>query len=734
MALGIKLPLGKGKADKTAQAAHAAAGKAPAAGPDTVAAKAAPRSGGSGLPLIGKLPVAQQYAALATALLAVFAALAIVIAIDINQANQLTAGVSITGETLMHSQRLAKAVPNAVQGNNAGFTQLQQSRDRIAANLQSLAGEGDSKVSLPGTVNSVLDKVRVEWERTEKNATVVLQQQRNLTQLGQAIRAINTNNPQLLELAEQVAALRQQGGAGPREMTAAGQLVMLTQRMAKNANALVAGDTIDPEVAFLLGKDTNTFRDLLAGLTKGSEALRLAAVTDPESRERLVDLEKSFAGYQSSVSGILGNMQRLVNAKQSALNIFNDNEKLKDSLTELDTSLQNEIKTRNISFVVMGVLALLAAVVIFLLFQVYRADQRARELEAEAREQEAERRREEAQKQESAAKQLNDQNQAAILRLMNELAEVADGDLTVQTTVTEDITGAIADSVNFTIEELRNVVLRINQATAQVSTASENAQRTSAMLLTAQDKQSSEIRQTGESVLKMASDINEVSAGAKQSADVARQSLSAAEKGMAAVQNSISGMNEIRDQIQETSKRIKRLGESSQEIGEIVELISDITEQTNVLALNAAIQAASAGEAGRGFTVVAEEVQRLAERSAEATKQIGAIVKTIQTDTQDAVSAMEQSTQGVVEGAKLSDAAGKALSEIGQVSRQLSGLIDNISTTTSAQAQSAGAVAQNIQGILKINEQTATGTRQTAESVRQLAALAQELKASVSGF
>ncbi len=735
MALGIKLPLGKGKAGKTGQTASAAADQAPGAGPDTVAARAvAPRSAVSRLPLVGKLPVAQQYAALATALLAVLAAFAIVIAIDINQASQLTAGVSITGETLMHSQRLAKAVPNAVQGNSAGFTQLQQSRDRVAANLQSLAGEGDNKVSLPGTVNTVLEKVRTEWERTEKNATVVLQQQRNLTQLGQSIRSINTNNPQLLELAEQVAALRQQGGANAREVSAAGQLVMLTQRMAKNANALVAGDTIDPEVAFLLGKDTNTFRDLLGGLTKGSEALRLTAVTDAESKERLVELDKSFAAYQSSVSGILGNMQRLVNAKQSALNIFNDNEKFKDSLTELDTALQNEIRTRNINFAVMGLLGLAAALLIFLLFQVYRADQSAREIDAAAREQEAERRREEAQKQEGTAKQLNDQNQAAILRLMNELAEVADGDLTVQTTVTEDITGAIADSVNFTIEELRNVVLRINQATAQVTTASENAQRTSALLLTAQDKQSTEIRQTGESVLRMASDINEVSAGAKQSAEVARQSLTAAEKGMAAVQNSISGMNEIRDQIQETSKRIKRLGESSQEIGEIVELISDITEQTNVLVLNAAIQAASAGEAGRGFTVVAEEVQRLAERSAEATKQIGAIVKTIQTDTQDAVSAMEQSTQGVVEGAKLSDAAGQALSEIGQVSRQLSGLIDNISTTTSAQAQSAGTVAQNIQGILRINEQTATGTRQTAESVRQLAALAQELKASVSGF
>ena len=386
MALGIKLPLGKGKAGKTGQMANSAADKTPGAGPDTVSATAvAPRSAVSRLPLVGQLPVAQQYAALATALLAVLAAFAIVIAIDINQASQLTAGVSITGETLMHSQRLAKAVPNAVQGNSAGFTQLQQSRDRIAANLQSLAAEGDNKVSLPGSVNTIVEKVRAEWERTEKNATVVLQQQRNLIQLSQSIRAINTNNPQLLELAEQVTALRQQGGANAREVTAAGQLVMLTQRMAKNANALVAGDTIDPEVAFLLGKDTNTFRDLLGGLTKGNEALRLTAVTDAESKERLAELEKSFAGYQSSVSGILGNMQRLVNAKQSALNIFNDNEKFKDSLTELDASLQNEIRTRNINFAVMGLLGLVAALIIFLLFQVYRADQRAREIDAAAR-------------------------------------------------------------------------------------------------------------------------------------------------------------------------------------------------------------------------------------------------------------------------------------------------------------------------------------------------------------
>ncbi|MET0509731.1 MAG: methyl-accepting chemotaxis protein [Burkholderiaceae bacterium] len=347
---------------------------------------------------------------------------------------------------------------------------------------------------------------------------------------------------------------------------------------------------------------------------------------------------------------------------------------------------------------------------------------------------EAQEQRAEAERLEQEAKRINDQNQAAILRLMNELQEVADGDLTVQATVSEDITGAIADSVNYTVEELRDLVGRINRTAAAVADASSRAQMTSSSLQAASDQQSREIRETGESVLGMASQIKQVSESAAQSASVARQSLSAADKGRQAVENAISGMNGIRDQIQETAKRIKRLGESSQEIGEIIELISDITEQTNVLALNAAIQAASAGEAGRGFTIVAEEVQRLAERSAEATRQISALVKAIQTDTHDAVAAMERSTTGVVEGARLSDEAGTALGGIGEVSRELADLIMKISRTTEDQAVSAEAVAQSIQRILLVTEQTSEGTQQTAGSILQLAELARELKNSVARF
>ena len=326
------------------------------------------------------------------------------------------------------------------------------------------------------------------------------------------------------------------------------------------------------------------------------------------------------------------------------------------------------------------------------------------------------------------------QNQMAVLNLLDEMGDLADGDLTVRAEVKENITGAIADSINYTIDSLRGLVTGINRASQQVSAATGQAQATSVGLLSAAEKQSSQIAETTEAFNDMTRSILQVSSNASQASQVAQRSLQAATQGSKAVQNTIAGMNGIREQIQETSKRIKRLGESSQEIGEIVELISDITEQTNILALNAAIQAASAGEAGRGFTVVAEEVQRLAVRSSEATKQIGAIVKTIQTDTNSAVAAMEKSTEGVVEGARLSDAAGKALTEIETVSNSLARLIQSISTATEAQTQVATTVTKNMQQIQEITSQTTEGTKQTAESVGQLNKLAEELRDSVAGF
>jgi twitching motility protein PilJ len=325
-------------------------------------------------------------------------------------------------------------------------------------------------------------------------------------------------------------------------------------------------------------------------------------------------------------------------------------------------------------------------------------------------------------------------NQMAVLNLLDEMGDLADGDLTVRAVVRENITGAIADSINYTIDSLRDLVTEITRASEQVNTATAQAQETSVALLSATEQQYQQITETTDAVTTMTRSILQVSSNASQASEVAERSLQAAEQGSKAVQNTIEGMNSIREQIQETSKRIKRLGESSQEISEIVDLISDITEQTNILALNAAIQAASAGEAGRGFTVVAEEVQRLAERSSEATKQIGAIVKTIQTDTNSAVAAMERSTEGVVEGAQLSDAAGRALAEIENVTNNLARLIQSISAATEAQTQVASTVTKNMQQIQEITTQTTEGTKSTAGSVGQLTTLAKELRESVAGF
>jgi twitching motility protein PilJ len=417
----------------------------------------------------------------------------------------------------------------------------------------------------------------------------------------------------------------------------------------------------------------------------------------------------------------------LVAARDAESAIGKDSEPLRKGFEKLQSELTSGAGIGGLNVFLLLAFAALTAVAGAGVLRLFWAEQRQRAQVAEFERQEAER-------QEREAKRVNDANQAAILRLMNELQQVAEGDLTQQATVTEDITGAIADSVNFTVEELRTLVAQVQGTVQRVTETTDQIDATSTELMAASGEQLREIRDTGESVLQMAQRIGDVSGQAQQSAEVARHSLQAADSGLRAVQDAIGGMQTIREQIQDTSKRIKRLGESSQEIGEITELISDITEQTNVLALNAAIQAASAGEAGRGFSVVAEEVQRLAERSADATRQIAALVRTIQTDTQDAVGAMERSTQKVVEGAKLSDAAGSALNDIDRVSRRLAELIEAISAQALKEAESANVVASNIQHIFAVTEQTGDGTRSTALLVRELSKAAEELQQSVSRF
>jgi twitching motility protein PilJ len=499
------------------------------------------------------------------------------------------------------------------------------------------------------------------------------------------------------------------------------QAMVHSQRVAKAAAQAAAGD---PKALTEVRQSADLLVKNVRGLRLGSAEITAAPAAAQEAIEPMLAL---VARTEKNAATALTQPAAEAAASPALRALIADAEPLRSGLEAVQARLAAEAGIRPLTptALVGWSLLMLAGG-----FGLRRLNARSQSERAEG----AEGQRLAAEREQQESKRVNDANQAAILRLMNELQAVAEGDLTQQATVTEDITGAIADSVNYTVEELRTLVAQVQGTVGRVTDTTSQVEATSTELLAASSEQLREIRDTGESVLQMAGRINDVSGQAQETAAVARQSLDAAESGLRAVQNTIGGMNSIRDQIQETSKRIKRLGESSQEIGEITELISDITEQTNVLALNAAIQAASAGEAGRGFSVVAEEVQRLAERSGDATRQIAALVKAIQTDTQDAVGAMERSTQGVVEGTRLTDAAGTALGEIDRVSRKLAELIAQISNQALSEAQSANVVAANIQHIFAVTEQTGEGTRSTAQMVRELSRTAEELSQSVARF
>jgi len=643
---------------------------------------------------------------------------AVCIYLYVRHAGQNAQYFSTATEMQMLSQRIANSAQQAVQGSATAFTQLKQSRDQFVDSLQLLARGGTKHgvtvAASPESIQPMLQELEKLWGPVHKNIELILAQEQNLIELRKREETIARTAPQLSLQALGLMVSARDARERYDVVTFTHQLHADTANFDFiNAVRLLSTDNPDPQVALQLGGNTRRYLGLLKTLLGEGKVEDVSPIANEQVRSRARELERLFTPFAASVQAILDNMQALARAKQASREIFGASEALLKSPVELAAAYQQEMGSQRY-FVWGAVLgAILALGSLLLLGKWYLSDSMRRAAESERQ---------------------NRANQEAILRLLNEISSLADGNLTVRAKVTEDITGAIADSINYAVGEMLRLVKGINDAARQVTSATQGAQDIAKELLQAAHKQATEIQGTGQSVQQMAQSMNDVSKSASDSAKVAQSSLHSAEKGARAVQNAIRGMNDIREQIQGTSKRIKRLGESSQEISEIVQLISDITEQTNVLALNAAIQAASAGEAGRGFTVVAEEVQRLAERSAEATKHISAIVKSIQRDTQETVEAMERSTQGVVEGTKTADEAERALREIEQVSNRLAELIGAISNATQGQAVNATKVAARMKEILSITELTSEGTKKTAASTARLTALADGLKQSVAGF
>jgi len=686
---------------KGAPAADAPAGRAPRSGP---------------LAAFARLTVGTQLAILIGLLVACLVVDAVLVHIESQQSTYATTYIARAGKLRTLSQRLAKAALQATFGNVAALKQLRESRDEFSEIVKLLSEGGQAgDVSLPPTstyARGALDKLVQEWTKTEKNASIVVNETQTLLGLGAAVHNINGRNSTLSDLAEELAALAQASAPSTRHSIVAGEIMVLTQRIAKNANIMLGGDTIDPEVAFLLSKDTNTFRENLQTLINGKENPRTLPITNPEAKVKLAELEAAFKEYLRSITEILGNSQAQVKAKQAARDVFLASDPLLAASDVLVATYEEEQRQRS-GYIWLVLVSALALAALVLAVGVYVADSRRRV---------------------AASERQNVATQDAILRLLNEISELAEGNLTVRAAVTEDITGAIADSVNATIDELRRLVTGITTAANQVTSATGEAQKITGQLLQAAQKQSGEIRDTSKAVTSITKSIHEVSANAAESARVAENSLAAAGKGALAVQNAIHGMNDIREQIQETAKRIKRLGESSQEIGNIVELINDIAEQTNILALNASIQASMAGESGRGFAVVADEVQRLAERAGHATRQIEVLVRTIQSDTNEAVVSMERTTTDVVGGALLAENAGAALGEIEDVSNQIAQLVQNISASARQQAATSAHISRTMQVLREISQQTADNTSATSTAIGRLADMSAQLRKSVAGF
>mgnify|MGYP003665597703 CR=1 FL=1 len=597
------------------------------------------------------------------------------------------------GELRVLSQQISKSASEAATGTPEAFALLLESRNDFQQRWEYLT-DGREETGLPQAPQALQEQmqtVQANWDRVRNNADEILASEATVLSLNEVALTLSDTIPQLQVEYEDVVDVLIDSNAAADQVAIAQRQSLLAERILNSVNRVLAGGEDAVMAADSFGRDASLFGRVLQGMIEGNPSIGIVRVTDADAVVRLNDIADLFTFVSESVDEILLTSPELYQVSLAASQTFTDSQQLLDNVSALAGGFEARSDARWINTLLGYVLALVALGSILLIGLQMTRETRLRLAETAEK---------------------NDKNQAAILRLLDEIADLADGDLTAQATVTEDFTGAIADSINFSIDQLRALVQTINETALQVSSAAQETQGTAMHLAEASEHQAQEIAGASAAVNEMAVSIDQVSANAAESSAVAERSVAIANKGNEVVQNTITGMDTIREQIQDTSKRIK----------------------TNILSLNAAIQASMAGDAGRGFAVVADEVQRLAERSSAATKQIEALVKTIQTDTNEAVISMEQTTSEVVRGARLAQDAGVALEEIEKVSTSLAALIQNISNAARQQASSAGHISNTMNVIQEITSQTSAGTTATARSIGELAVQAESMRQSVDGF
>jgi len=628
-----------------------------------------------------------------------------------NQVEVDRARFMAASEQMVLSQSLAKYALAAASGDTDAFAQLASSRDRfteITKTQMSEFGEASGKTGTPEYY--ALADLDSRWRDFRDSINAVLEGQSLIMATAEATSLMNEAMPQLMKHTRAIADTLVKNGASAAQVQLASQQAVLAQRILISLNGVLRGDGVESAFASL-GEDVREFGRVLDGFERGTGGIK--ALQGESLQSNAGDIAVLFKPVRDKVGAIVEKSAGLVAIQAAVAGIGGQSETLFSTVQHLNVVLDSIPENRFVNTELAYILGAVALLILFwMAFETLRS-QRLRSRHAEEE---------------------NARNQQAIMGLLDEMGDLAEGDLTVHATVSEDFTGSIADSINVTVDSLRGLVKTINDTSSQLSSSVQETEDIAGRLLTASKQQSRNITAASSAINEMSDSMNEVSGNASESSKVAMRSVEIARNGGEAVQRTMKGMDTIREHIQETSKRIKRLGESSQEIGDIVELINDIAEQTNILALNASIQAAMAGEAGRGFAVVADEVQRLAERSANATRQIDVLVKTIQADTNEAVISMEKSTAGVVKGAQLAEDASSSLEEIESISDQLAGLIQNISNSARNQAEAASDLTATMQGIQEITTQATSGTEQTSRSIRNLSRLAQDLDTSVAGF